>query len=267
VLTPGWVRSNGLDCLAGPVDRLRLHTLKGLSALLGLPMPESWPRYPAREQVIEYLEMCQQHVANRPHSGEAVDRVEQVDGTWEATTRKGDLAVGPCRAASGHLRRRAGAASRHPDAATTDSGRGRVGVADGASAVVHVRMVGLKKLLSGPTTQVARDHHVPLLDVGSMDQIRQGHSNVHGDLDRCTEDGVVFSDGTQIRVDAVVLATGYRASMGICWSDGRPSVTVLAHQRSPGRPRHSRVSSSAGCTSRPEAWDRLVRRAPWCRRS
>jgi len=171
------------------------------------------------------------------------------------------------RPASGHLRGRAGAASRHRDAATADSGRGRVGVADGASAVGHVRMVGLQKLLSGPNTQVTRDRHVPLLDVGSMDQIRQGHINVHGDLDRCTEDGVVFSDGTQIRVDAVVLATGYRASMGICWSDGRPSVTVLAHQRSPGRPRHSRVSSSAGCTSRPEAWDRLVRRAPWCRRS
>ena len=75
--TPGRPRSSGLDCPAGPVDRLRLHTPKGLSALPGLPMPESWPRYPAREQVIEYLEMYQRHVAIRPHSGRASDLVER----------------------------------------------------------------------------------------------------------------------------------------------------------------------------------------------
>jgi len=39
-------------------DRLHLHTPKGFSALPGLPMPKSWPRYPAREQVVEYLELC-----------------------------------------------------------------------------------------------------------------------------------------------------------------------------------------------------------------
>jgi len=38
-----------------------------------------------------------------------------------------------------------------------------------------------------------------------MDQIRQGHSNVHGDLDRSTEDGVVFSNDSRITLDVVVL--------------------------------------------------------------
>ena len=37
-------------------DRLHLHTPRKQSGLPGLPMPESFPRYPAREQVVAYLE-------------------------------------------------------------------------------------------------------------------------------------------------------------------------------------------------------------------
>jgi glycine/D-amino acid oxidase-like deaminating enzyme len=48
-----------------------------------------WPRYPARDQDAEYLELYQEHFALRPHFGEAVDRLERVDGTWETTTSKG----------------------------------------------------------------------------------------------------------------------------------------------------------------------------------
>jgi len=66
-----------------------------------------------------------------------------------------------------------------------------------------------------------------------MDQIRQGHITVHGDLDHFTEDGVVFSNGSQVTLDAVVVATGYRASIGdllvgwdaVCDSEGTPTVS------------------------------------------
>jgi len=53
-------------------DRLHLHTPKGFSALPGLPMPKSWPRYPARDQVAEYLELYQEHfdaAERRPQKG------------------------------------------------------------------------------------------------------------------------------------------------------------------------------------------------------
>jgi hypothetical protein len=101
------------------------------------------------------------------------------------------------------------------------------------STVGDVTKVGLKKLPYGPNTQIARDHHVPLLDIGTMDQIRQGHIALHGGLDRFTEDGVVFADGSQVTLDAVVLATGYRASIGdllvgweaVCDSSGTPTVS------------------------------------------
>lgn len=82
------------------------------------------------------------------------------------------------------------------------------------STVGDVTKVGLKKLPYGPNTQMARDHHVPLVDIGTLNQIRQGRLAVHRDLDRFTEDGVVFSNGSQVTLDAVVLATGYRASIG-----------------------------------------------------
>ena len=101
------------------------------------------------------------------------------------------------------------------------------------STVGDVTKVGLKKLPYGPNTQMARDHHVPLLDIGTMDQIKQGRIAVHGDLDRFTEDGGVFSNGSQVTFDAVILATGYRASIGdllvgwqaVCDSSGTPTVS------------------------------------------
>lgn len=67
-------------------DRLHLHTPRSASALPGLPMPRGWGRYPARDQVVEYLERYQQHFSLEPHFGQPVTRLEQVDDGWQATT-------------------------------------------------------------------------------------------------------------------------------------------------------------------------------------
>jgi indole-3-pyruvate monooxygenase len=72
-----------------------------------------------------------------------------------------------------------------------------------------------------------------LLDIGTMEQITEGRIAVHGDLDRFTDDGVVFSNGSAVSVDAVVLGTGYRASIGdfligweaVCDRSGTPTVS------------------------------------------
>ena len=66
-----------------------------------------------------------------------------------------------------------------------------------------------------------------------MDQIKQGHIKVHGNLDRFTEKGVVFSNGSQVSFDAVILATGYRASIedllvgweAVCDTSGTPTAS------------------------------------------
>jgi indole-3-pyruvate monooxygenase len=288
-------------------DRLHLHTPKGFSALPGLPMPKSWPRYPARDQVVEYLELYQEHFALRPHFGETVHRVERVDGTLETTTSKGTwrsanvvIATGrarvPVRPTWPGIDRYRGDLLHSSEYRNGEPWKGRpvlvVGFGNSAceqaldlverGAKVHlavrsavnvlardffgvlpvvpfgvvmrrlptrvadalawpmIRMAvgdvtkaGLRKLPYGPNTQIARDHHVPLLDIGTMKQIKQGRITVHGDLDRFTEDGVVFADGLQVALDAVVLATGYRAAIGdflaeweaVCDSSGTPTVS------------------------------------------
>ena len=101
------------------------------------------------------------------------------------------------------------------------------------STIGDVTKVGLKKLPYGPNTQMARDHQVPLLDIGTMDQIKKGRITVHGDLDHFTEDSVVFADDSQVAPDVVILATGYRASIGdllvgweaVCDGSGRPTAS------------------------------------------
>jgi indole-3-pyruvate monooxygenase len=94
-----------------------------------------------------------------------------------------------------------------------------------------VTKVGLRKLPYGPNTQIAHHNQVPLLDIGTMEQIKQGHIKVHGAIERFSPAGVVFTDGTELAVDAVVLATGYRAAVSdflvgweaVCDSSGTPA--------------------------------------------
>ena len=94
-----------------------------------------------------------------------------------------------------------------------------------------LRELGLRKLPYGPNTQVVRDHSVPVLDVGTIEQIKAGRVIVHGGIDHFTDYGTVFADGTAVAVDAVVLGTGYRAGVdaflvdwaAVCDASGGPS--------------------------------------------
>lgn len=289
-------------------DRLHLHTPKVFSTLPGLAMPKSWPRYPARDQVVEYVELYQDRFDLRPHFGETVHRLARVDGTWEATTGNGVWRADNVVVATGRARvpvrptwpgtdQYRGDLIHSSEFRNGDRWKGRpvlvVGFGNSAceqaldlvesGAKVHlavrsavnvlprdffgvlpvlalgivmrplptrvadalawplvrltvgdVRKAGLKRLPYGPNTQIARDHCVPLLDVGTMKQIKRGRITVHGDLARFTEDGVVFADGLQVALDAVILATGYRAAIGdflagwesVCDSSGTPTVSV-----------------------------------------
>ncbi len=97
--------------------------------------------------------------------------------------------------------------------------------------VGDLRELGLRKLPYGPNTQVVRDHSVPVLDVGTIEQIKAGRVIVHGSIDHFTDYGTVFADGTAVAVDAVVLGTGYRAGVdaflvdwaAVCDASGAPS--------------------------------------------
>ena len=104
-----------------------------------------------------------------------------------------------------------------------------------------IRTVGLRRLPYGPNAQIARDRHIPLLDIGTMDHIRAGRSRIHPDIRRFSEDGVVFVDADALKVDAVVLATGYRPGLDqflvpwreVCDDKGIPEVSG-GHTALPG---------------------------------
>jgi indole-3-pyruvate monooxygenase len=66
--------------------RLYLHTPKRHSALPHFPFPSSYPRYPSRVQVIEYLEAYAKAFALEPRLSEPATAVQRVNGMWETTT-------------------------------------------------------------------------------------------------------------------------------------------------------------------------------------
>lgn len=67
--------------------RLHLHTVKQHSALPWMPFPEHYPTYPAREQVVEYLEEYARRFDLRPHFGHEVTWAARNDrGLWQVET-------------------------------------------------------------------------------------------------------------------------------------------------------------------------------------
>ncbi|MET9441618.1 NAD(P)/FAD-dependent oxidoreductase [Streptomyces sp. NPDC006610] len=64
-------------------DRLRLHTTRSRSALPGLPMPRRFGRWPARDDMVRYLEKYAEHHELEIVTGVEVSRVEPApDGGW-----------------------------------------------------------------------------------------------------------------------------------------------------------------------------------------
>jgi indole-3-pyruvate monooxygenase len=277
-------------------DRLHLHTPKSASALPGLFMPSEWPRYPARDQMVAYLERYRVHHQLEPHFGQRVTQLERRDDEWVATTvtdewrsRNVVIATGansqPVRPTWPGQETFRGQVMHSSQYRNGDPWRGRavlvVGFGNSAceqavdlvergsqahlavrsavnviprdvfgvvsvlqlgilmqhlppswadtlawpivrATIGDIRKVGLRKLSYGPNTQIARDRRIPLLDIGTMKHIRAGRIGVHGDMQRFTENGVVFTDGETLAVDAVVLATGYRPALDefvVQWRD------------------------------------------------
>jgi indole-3-pyruvate monooxygenase len=67
-------------------DRLHLHTTKRFSSLPHLPFPASFPRYPSRQQVVDYLDAYTQHFDLHPRCGQDVRTVQRTETQWEIQT-------------------------------------------------------------------------------------------------------------------------------------------------------------------------------------
>src|SRR5271166_4338173 len=68
-------------------ERLHLHTDRAHSSLPHLPLPRTYPRYPSRQQVIDYLESYAQAFSLVPRFGEEVGVARPCDGGWEVETQ------------------------------------------------------------------------------------------------------------------------------------------------------------------------------------
>src|SRR6266498_6114522 len=77
-------------------------------------------------------------------------------------------------------------------------------------AIGDITKYGLRKLSYGPLTQIQRDGHIPLIDIGTIDLIKEGQVTVYEGIKEFTKYGIIFNDGKQTQFDVVIVATGYR---------------------------------------------------------
>jgi cation diffusion facilitator CzcD-associated flavoprotein CzcO len=100
-------------------------------------------------------------------------------------------------------------------------------------AIGRIEKLGLRRAAKGPRQMVEEDGRVPLIDVGTLDKIRDGSIRICGGIDRFTPDSVVLADGECKKFDAIILATGFRPDLrqliadveGVFDRHGMPLVT------------------------------------------
>jgi cation diffusion facilitator CzcD-associated flavoprotein CzcO len=287
-------------------DRLHLHTDRNRSGLPGMAMPRTYPSYPSREQMVQYLESYAARFDIRPVFNTTVSRLRR-DGTqWRADAGEGTtfapvavvatgIADAPYRPSWPGFELYRGVVVHSIDYRNPtpyvgkrvlvvgfgNSGgeialdlanagidvalavrspvqilpRDLLGFPILAWAILYRRLparlvdsinapilrlaigriedLGLRRAAKGPRQMVEEDGRVPLIDVGTLDKIRDGSIRIAGGINRLTADGVVFDDGGSEKFDAIILATGFRPDLrrllpeveGVFDGHGMPLVT------------------------------------------
>src|SRR6266540_2098019 len=63
------------------------------------------------------------------------------------------------------------------------------------AVIGDIKKYGLRKLPYGPVTQIRNDVHIPLIDVGTIKLIKDGHLTVYAGIKEFMREGVIFMDG------------------------------------------------------------------------
>lgn len=90
---------------------------------------------------------------------------------------------------------------------------------------------GIQTSPYSPSEALRRFGKVPIIDIGTIDLIKQGHVKIWPGIQRFSENSVTFNDGRTEDFDAVILCTGYRAQV----EDFIENAAVLLNER--GYPR------------------------------
>jgi indole-3-pyruvate monooxygenase len=263
-------------------DRLHLHTTKRWSNLPFKKFAAAIPRYPSREQVIDYVDDYRRAFNIAPDFNTEAISVSKEDGHWITRTNRGSyrsnyiiMATGPfskpkpieipgLRSFPGKVLHsygyKTGADFKGQSVLVIGFGnsaceiaidlfeqgaipsmavrspvnvvpRDVLGipvldlsillsplpprVADRISAplmkwlIGDIRRLGLKKMPYGPLEMIHRDAKAPVLDIGTIRHIRDGHIRIFDDIGHIEGRTVYFKDGAQDGFDAIVAAIGY----------------------------------------------------------
>src|SRR4029079_16338745 len=109
---------------------------------------------------------------------------------------------------------------------------------------------GLPAAAMGPVSSIVQRGRIPIIDVGTVDAIKQGRIAVKPGVARLTRRGAVFVDGSDATFDAVILATGHRTGLGEI--DRAASVRAPGYR--PGWGEIVRVSGVLDTHARPIGW-------------
>ena len=267
-------------------ERLHLHTYRNLSALPMTPWKRGTPRYPSREQVVDYMQEYAKEHEIEPEFGREVKNAKHDGEAWTITADDAQWRAKSLVVASGYNRVpytptwpglddyqgdimhsskfKTGRIYKEKRSLVVGSGNSGAEIAvdlheQGASSSicirgpVHItardlygmpaqvagillsklpRSVGDKLAVStskrmfgdmsefgitrpeiGPLTGIIEHGRVPLIDVGTIDLIKNGELRVLPGIERFTPTGCVFKNGEEHDFDVVVLATGYRSGL------------------------------------------------------
>jgi cation diffusion facilitator CzcD-associated flavoprotein CzcO len=290
-------------------DRLHLHTDRNHSGLPGMTMPRTYPLYPSRMQMVEYLESYATRFDIRPVFKTTAVSLRRNDAQWCAHTARDVIAAPIVVVATGiadapyrpswpgselyqgaivhsseyrnpapYLGKRVlvvGFGNSGGEIAL-DMANAGIDVALAVRSAVQIlprdllglpimswavlyqhmpaRLVdfinapilrlavgsierlGLRRAAKGPRQMIEEDGRVPLIDIGTLDKIRDGSIKIRGGIDRLTREGVAFADATSGKFDAIILATGFRPDLrrlipdeeGVFDRHGMPRVTGRA---------------------------------------
>ncbi len=89
----------------------------------------------------------------------------------------------------------------------------KVGVLLRKIAVGDLSRWGIETPADPPTAQLRKYGKTPVIDLGTVEKIKNGEIVVIRDIQSFTEDGVVLTSGERVEFDDIILATGYRANL------------------------------------------------------
>jgi cation diffusion facilitator CzcD-associated flavoprotein CzcO len=88
-------------------------------------------------------------------------------------------------------------------------------------AIGSLATAGLTKAAKGPLQSIEEDGRVPLIDIGTLDAIRDGRIKLRGDIASFGPESVIFKQAPAERFDVTILATGFRPDLRALLPDAK----------------------------------------------